>query len=72
MSDGELPTVQSAILAHCTVAALCLNCDHIRELDLHALARRHAATPLIQLPLQCQRCGSRAFRTVVSGQPYRR
>jgi hypothetical protein len=26
---GELPTVRSAILAHCKVAALCLGCDHI-------------------------------------------
>jgi hypothetical protein len=32
-----LPTVRTALAAHCLVAALCLRCDHVRDLDLEAL-----------------------------------
>jgi len=32
-----LPTVRTALAAHCRVAALCLKCDHVRDLDLEAL-----------------------------------
>ena len=46
----DLPTVRTALAAHCQVAALCLDCDHVRDLDLEALAERHADTPLIGLP----------------------
>ena len=63
-----LATIRTALAAHCLVAALCLRCDHIHDLDLEALVERHADTPLIRLPLRCQRCGSRAFRAVVSGR----
>jgi hypothetical protein len=45
----------------------CDKCDHVRELNLEALAQRHADTLLIRLPLRCRRCGLRAFRVVVSG-----
>jgi hypothetical protein len=64
---GELPTVQGVILAHCQVAALCLECGHIEDLDLPALAVSHANMPLIRLPLRC-RCGSRRVRIIVSGR----
>ena len=66
MTEG-LATVRSALAAHCLVAALCLKCDHVRDLNLKALAERHADTALISLPLRC-RCGSRRWRIVVSGQ----
>ena len=66
--SGGLPTVRSALAAHCQVAALCLSCDHVRNLDLRELATRHADTALIQLPLRFQRCGARRFRIIVSGR----
>jgi hypothetical protein len=66
--SGGLPTVRSALAAHCQAAALCLTCDHIQDLDLRELATRHADTALIQLPLRCQRCGARRFRIIVSGR----
>jgi hypothetical protein len=53
-----LPTVRAALAAHCRVSAHCLGCDHVRELDLEALAERHADTLLIRLPLRCRRCGA--------------
>jgi len=62
-----LATVRTALAAHCTVAALCLRCDHVRDLDLEVLAERHADTALIVLPLRC-RCGSRRCRIIVSGR----
>jgi uncharacterized protein YlaI len=47
---------------------LCLECDDARKLDLRAsAANRLADTPLARLPFWCRRCGSRAFRVVVSG-----
>jgi len=50
------------------VAALCLECERVRELSLKGfVANRHGDTPLAELPLRC-RCGSRAFRVVVSGR----
>jgi hypothetical protein len=67
LTEAPLPTVRTALAAHCRVAVLCLNCDHVRDLDLKVLAGRHADTPLIRLPLRCRRCGSRAFRVLVSG-----
>ena len=66
MTEG-LATVRTALAAHCRVSAHCLRCDHVRDLDLDALAERHADTALIRLPLRC-RCGSRACRVVVSGR----
>jgi hypothetical protein len=60
-------TVRTALTTRCRVLALCLECGHIRDLDLKALARRHADTPLIRLPLRCQ-CGSRRYRIIVSGR----
>ena len=57
MTEG-LATVRTALAAHCQVAALCLHCDHVHDLDLKALAQRHADTPLARLSLRC-RCGSR-------------
>jgi hypothetical protein len=66
--DSDLPTIRTAQAAHCLVAALCLKCDHAQDLDLNALAKGYADTPLIHLPLRCGRCGSRAFRVVVSGR----
>ena len=62
-----LPTIRTALAAHCRVAALCLRCEHVHDLDLKALAKRHADMPLIKLPPRCP-CGSRACRVVVSGQ----
>ena len=56
-----LATVRTALAAHYTVAPLCLRCDHVRDLDLEALAERHGDTPLIRLPLR-YRCGSRRYR----------
>ena len=67
MIDQPLPTIRTALAAHCRVAALCLRCDHVRDLDLEALAERYVDTALIRLPLRC-RCGSRRYRIVVSGQ----
>ena len=66
MTEG-LATVRSALAAHCLVAALCLKCDHVRDLDLEALVERHGDTPLIRLPLRC-RCGSRRCQIIVSGR----
>jgi hypothetical protein len=66
--SGGLPTVRSALAAHCQAAALCLTCDHIRNLDLRELATRHADTALVELPLRCQGCGARRFRIIVSGR----
>jgi hypothetical protein len=63
-----LPTVSTALAARCRVSALCLECGHIRNLDLKALAKRHANTALIKLPLQCRQCGSRRCRVIVSGR----
>ena len=68
MTDAPLPTVRTALAAHCRVAALCLKCDHVRDLDLEALLRRQADTPLVRLPLLCRRCGSRRYRIIVSGR----
>ena len=69
--DRPLTTVGTAIAAECIVDALCLDCDHIRRLDLPApTARGMQDTPLIRLPLRC-RCGSRRCRVIVSGRPYR-
>lgn len=56
----DLLSVRIALMAHCRVAAPCLKCDHIHDLDLKALAKRHADTPRIRLPLRC--------RIVVSGR----
>jgi hypothetical protein len=63
-----LPTVRTALAAHCRVSAHCLDCERVRELDLEALAECHANTPLIRLPLRCVRCESRRCRVVVSGR----
>ena len=53
------------------MAALCLECDQLRELDLRGFAaNRLAGTPLVELPLRCG-CGSRAFRVTVSGREAR-
>jgi hypothetical protein len=68
--DMPLPTVRTALAAHCTVDALCLDCDRVRRLDLTALARRHVDTPLRTLPLRCE-CGSRNCRVIVSGRAFR-
>jgi len=38
MTDAPLPTVRAALAAHCMVAALCLKCDHVRDLDIKALS----------------------------------
>ena len=62
-----LPTVSTALAAHCRVSAHCLDCERVQELNLEALAERHADTALIRLPLRC-RCGSRRCRVVVSGR----
>jgi hypothetical protein len=67
VTDPPLPTVRTALAARCRVAALCLDCDRARDLDLKALAKHHADTPLIRLPLRC-RCGSRRYRIIVSGR----
>jgi hypothetical protein len=40
MTDAPLPTVRTALAAHCRVAALCLKCDHVRDLNLEALLKR--------------------------------
>jgi hypothetical protein len=64
----DLPIVRTALAAHCRVSAHCVKCEHVHELDLDALAERHANTPLIHLPLRCQRCRSRACRVIVSGR----
>ena len=62
-----LPTVRTALAAHCRVSAHCLDCERVQELNLEALAERHTDTALIRLPLRC-RCGSRRCRIVVSGR----
>ena len=62
-----LPTVSTALAAHCRVSAHCLDCERVQELNLEALAERHGDTPLIRLPLR-YRCGSRRYRIVMSGQ----
>jgi hypothetical protein len=53
LAEGLSLTVRAARAAQCRVAALCLECDHVRDLDLRAFAASgHADTPLIRLPLQ--------------------
>ena len=67
MIEG-LPTVRAARAARRRVVVRCLECDDVRDLDLRAFAAsRLADTPPGRLPFWCRRCGSRAFRVVVSG-----
>jgi len=68
LTDGPLLTVRAARAARCRVAALCLECERVRELSLKGFAaNRLGGTPLAELPLRC-RCGSRAFRVSVAGR----
>ena len=62
-----LPTIRTALAAHCRVSARCLDCERVQELNLEALTERYVDTALIRLPLRC-RCGSRRCRIVVSGR----
>jgi hypothetical protein len=69
-SDRPLPTVLTALAAHCEVHVIC-DCERVAELDLRALADRglgHVA--LIELPLRCQVCGSVSGKVSVSGRRY--
>lgn len=64
-------TVATSIAARVLVDALCLSCDHCKRLDLQALADRGLAhVGLPDLPLRCDRCGSRECRVIVSGRAW--
>jgi hypothetical protein len=41
--DMPLPTVRTALAAHCVLDALCLECDRVRRLDLAALTRQQSS-----------------------------
>ncbi len=65
MSDA--PTPRTSLAARVSVTAICRVCGHNQPLDLADLiARGHADTPLLALPLRC-RCGERGFEVIVSG-----
>jgi hypothetical protein len=64
----SLPTPRTSLAAHVSVTVYCRHCDHSAPLDLAGMAEAgHPDTPLLQLPLRCERCGATAYRINVSG-----
>jgi hypothetical protein len=54
------PTPRTTLRAHCRVTIYCKHCTNSSQLDLPPLiAAGYGDTPLLDLRLKCQRCGSR-------------
>jgi hypothetical protein len=57
--------------AHVTVNAYCKHCTHAAPLDFSALILAgHGDTPLLELPLRCERCREFGHTVVVSGRSW--
>jgi hypothetical protein len=63
------PTPLTSLAAHAAVTVYCRHCQHSAPLDLAGMAEAgeagHGDTPLIELPLRCDRCGAIAYRISV-------